>query len=103
MDSAAQPSLRSGAGVDTSVPTNGNGLSESGDGYLPIILASLQNMRDGDFSVRLPVAWTGLPGKIADYFNEIVAANEQMARELRRVGQVVGKEGKTRERTRFQE
>jgi HAMP domain-containing protein/CheY-like chemotaxis protein/signal transduction histidine kinase len=60
-------------------------------------------MRDGDFSVRLPGAWTGLPGKIADTFNEIVAANQHMANELKRVGQVVGKEGRTRERTRFHE
>src|SRR5579862_9633012 len=70
---------------------------------LALILASLQTMRDGDFSVRLPVAWVGLEGKIADIFNEIVAANEQMAAELNRVGQAVGKEGKTRERTRFQQ
>ena len=42
----------------------------------------------------------GLPGKIADNFNEIVTANEQMAQELKRVGQAVGKEGKTRERIR---
>jgi HAMP domain-containing protein/CheY-like chemotaxis protein/nitrogen-specific signal transduction histidine kinase len=60
-------------------------------------------MRDGDFSVRLPGSWVGLEGKIADTFNDIVAANEQMARELRRIGQVVGKEGKTRERARLQE
>jgi HAMP domain-containing protein/CheY-like chemotaxis protein/signal transduction histidine kinase len=58
-------------------------------------------MRDGDFSVRLPGSWTGLAGKIADTFNDIVAANQQMAQELQRVGQVVGKQGKTRERTRF--
>ena len=68
---------------------------------LTTILASLQTMRDGEFSVRLPGSWTGLPGKIADTFNEIVAANQQIARELKRVGQVVGKEGRTRERTRF--
>ena len=37
----------------------------------------LQAMRDGDFSVRLPGDWTGLEGKIADTFNEIVAANQQ--------------------------
>src|SRR6202790_4849358 len=67
------------------------------------ILASLQTMRDGNFSVRLPGSWTGLAGKIADTFNEIVAANQQMAEELKRVGQVVGKEGRTRERTRFHE
>jgi HAMP domain-containing protein/CheY-like chemotaxis protein/signal transduction histidine kinase len=70
---------------------------------LALILASLQTMRDGDFSVRLPVAWVGLHGKIADTFNDIVAANEQMSKELNRVGQAVGKEGKTRERTRFQQ
>jgi HAMP domain-containing protein/CheY-like chemotaxis protein/signal transduction histidine kinase len=68
---------------------------------MSVILASLQTMRDGDFSVRLPGNWTGLPGKIADTFNDIVAANQQMARELKRVGQVVGKEGRTRERMRF--
>src|SRR5271167_323973 len=68
---------------------------------LSIILASLQTMRDGDFSVRLPGNWTGLAGKIADTFNDIVTANQQMAKELKRVGQVVGKEGRTRERMRF--
>jgi hypothetical protein len=49
---------------------------------LTTILQGLQTMKNGDFSVRLPVAWTGLPGKIADNFNEIVTANEQMAFEL---------------------
>src|SRR5579862_6450646 len=78
-------------------PTNGD--SQSLD--LSVILGALHTMRDGNFSVRLPGAWTGLPGKIADAFNEIAAANQQMTEELRRVGQVVGKEGKTRERTRF--
>jgi HAMP domain-containing protein/CheY-like chemotaxis protein/signal transduction histidine kinase len=70
---------------------------------LRLILDGLQTMRDGNFSVRLPGSWTGLAGKIADTFNEIVAANQQMAQELKRVGQVVGKEGRTRERTKFHE
>src|SRR5262252_7963778 len=70
---------------------------------LNVILGSLQIMRDGDFSVRLPGSWTGLAGKLADTFNDIASTNEQMARELRRVGQVVGKEGRTRERARFQQ
>ncbi|HXE32584.1 MAG TPA: HAMP domain-containing protein [Verrucomicrobiae bacterium] len=58
-------------------------------------------MREGDFSVRLPGTWTGLPGKLADTFNDIVGSNQQIAHELKRIGQVVGKEGKTRERTQF--
>jgi len=83
---------------------NGNvALAEHPNADLEVILANLQAVRDGNFSVRLPGSWIGLPGKIADTFNEIVAANQQMATELRRVGQVVGKEGRTRERTRFYE
>src|SRR5499427_5134653 len=70
---------------------------------LAAILSSLQTMRNGDFSVRLPGSWTGLAGKIADTFNDIAAANQQMMLELKRVGQVVGKEGRTRERTKFHE
>jgi HAMP domain-containing protein/CheY-like chemotaxis protein/signal transduction histidine kinase len=80
---------------------NGKSLEQSPD--LSLILASLQTMRDGNFSVRLPGHWTGLAGKIADTFNEIVTANQQIAQELKRVGQVVGKEGRTREKTRFQQ
>jgi HAMP domain-containing protein/CheY-like chemotaxis protein/signal transduction histidine kinase len=72
-------------------------------GEMVAILASLQTMRNGDFSVRLPGSWTGVAGKIADTFNSIVAANQQMSQELKRIGQVVGKEGRTRERTRFHE
>jgi len=68
---------------------------------LSVILASLQTMSDGDFSVRLPGSWTGLAGKLADTFNDIASSNQQIAQELRRVGQVVGKEGRTRERARF--
>ncbi len=65
------------------------------------LLHALQAMRTGDFSVRLPSDCTGLEGKIADTFNEIVAANQRMASELAHVGQVVGREGKTRTRVRF--
>ena len=65
------------------------------------LLQALIAMRDGDFTVRLPSDWTGLNGKIADTFNEIVAANARMASELERVGTVVGKQGKTKQRVRF--
>ncbi|MFO0748090.1 MAG: HAMP domain-containing protein [Myxococcota bacterium] len=65
------------------------------------LLRALQRVRDGDFSVRLPGDWTGLDGKIADTFNEIVARNEQIAAEVARVGDAVGKHGKIRQRVRF--
>src|SRR6202163_3851864 len=98
----ALPNAKTVTNVENS-KNNGSHSHSNGSGELAAILASLQTMRDGDFSVRLPGAWTGLPGKIADTFNEIVAANQHMANELKRVGQVVGKEGRTRERTRFHE
>jgi HAMP domain-containing protein/CheY-like chemotaxis protein/signal transduction histidine kinase len=65
------------------------------------LLNALQAMRVGDFSVRMPGNQVGLLGKIADTFNEIVAANERMAQQLERVGHVVGREGKTRQRVKF--
>src|SRR5205085_536198 len=64
--------------------------------------AALQQMRRGDFSVQLPGDLGGIDGKIADTFNEIVNANNKMSLELRRLGQVVGKQGKTRERAKFE-
>jgi len=92
-------------GEDQKSNRNGSSVlvAQPGSIDLSVILASLQTMKDGDFSVRLPGSWTGLAGKIADTFNFIVSANQQMAEELKRVGQVVGKEGRTRERTRFHE
>src|SRR6201987_4806245 len=91
--------------ADTLAPLPKNGKHKTSDDSLDltVILASLQSMRDGDFTVRLPGTWVGMAGKVADTFNEIVAANQHMAQELKRVGHVVGKQGRTRERTRFHE
>ena len=65
------------------------------------LLQALQAMRVGDFSVRMAGHQVGLMGKVADTFNEIVAANERIAGQLERVGQGVGREGRTRQRVRF--
>jgi HAMP domain-containing protein len=84
--------------TDTAMPTD---VLTSQRVELSEMLRALQAVRDGDFSVRLPGDWTGLEGKIADTFNEIVASNARMAAELERVGTVVGKRGKTRQRVKF--
>ncbi|HYW64355.1 MAG TPA: HAMP domain-containing protein, partial [Bradyrhizobium sp.] len=65
------------------------------------LLQALQAMRSGDFSVRMTAHHLGIEGKIADTFNEIVAANQRMAQQIERVGQVVGREGRTRQRVKF--
>src|SRR5438093_13251950 len=67
---------------------------------LRILLEALQSVRQGDFSVQLPGDWTGLYGKVADTFNDIVHSNRRLSDELARVGESVGKQGKTRQRVR---
>jgi HAMP domain-containing protein/CheY-like chemotaxis protein/signal transduction histidine kinase len=84
------------------VPRKRSNGQREGKGFgLPELLHALQAVRVGDFSVRLPGDQTGLKGKIADAFNEIVAANGRMAEQLEHVGEVVGREGKTRTRVKF--
>jgi HAMP domain-containing protein/CheY-like chemotaxis protein len=80
---------------------NGHGASAAGALDLRLLHGVLKAVDDGDFSVRLPDHWTGIEGKIADCFNHIVSSTEQMAHELARVGEVVGKQGKTLQRARF--
>ena len=77
ISSEVQPSASIEAGIIATLGSNGHGSGpETGhDVDLRDILHALQAMRVGDFSVRLPGDWTGLAGKIADTFNEIVAAN----------------------------
>ena len=72
--------------------------ADSSDLDVRKLLRALQAVRDGDFSVRLASDQTGLAGKVADTFNEIVNSNQHLARELERAGQIVGKDGKTRHR-----
>ncbi len=76
----------------------GSGQGAHADVDLKQLLRALQSVRDGNFAVRLPADQTGLAGKIADTFNELVTCNERLAYELERAGRLVGKEGKTRVR-----
>src|SRR6195952_2443744 len=91
LDPAASPARR------PKVKSYDNGKPDSSQE----LLQALQAMRSGDFSVRMTGDHLGIDGKIADTFNEIVAANQRMAQQLDRVGQVVGREGKTRQRVKF--
>ncbi|MGV3592913.1 MAG: HAMP domain-containing protein, partial [Gammaproteobacteria bacterium] len=62
------------------------------------LLKTLQAVREGDFSVRMPGDGEGIAGKIADTLNEIIASNQRLAREMERAGKQVGKEGRTQHR-----
>jgi len=63
-----------------------------------VLLTALSALKKGDFTVRLPMNWTGLSGKVADTFNDVVELNQRMARELDRLSRVVGKEGRIAQR-----
>ena len=67
-------------------PSATPGLRTNGQATLHSLHEALQAMRIGDFSIRLPGGGEGLEAKIADAFNEIVAANEVLARQLEAVG-----------------
>ncbi len=68
------------------------------DMQMTALLGALTALKRGDSSVRLPEAWTGLSGKVAEAFNEVVELNERTAEELMRLRKTVGKEGKLRQR-----
>ena len=96
-------------GVPAAAKNNGHGKgalhggTQGGSPHLDLrdLLTALHAMRAGDFSVRLPGSQTGVAGKIYDTFNTIVSANERIAQQLEHVGDVVGRQGKTRTRVRF--
>ena len=100
-----QPPLESAVGPASELePVHLLGSKNGSDGQgfqLDSLLDALQAVRAGDFSVRLPANQTGIEGKIADAFNDIVAANQRIEQQLDEVGEAVGRQGKTRMRVRF--
>jgi HAMP domain-containing protein/CheY-like chemotaxis protein/signal transduction histidine kinase len=100
-DEVLDPAAANGSSAPQTIPHPAEtGLNGDAHG-LTELLHALQAMRVGDFSVRMAGDRVGIMGKIADTFNEIVATNQRMAKQVERVGQVVGREGKTRQRVRL--
>jgi signal transduction histidine kinase/HAMP domain-containing protein/ActR/RegA family two-component response regulator len=63
-----------------------------------LLLGVLTDVKNGDFSARMPLEWTGVAGKIADTLNDVIAANETLGAALAKVSHVVGKDGKLSQR-----
>ncbi|QYR53307.1 hybrid sensor histidine kinase/response regulator [Lysobacter soyae] len=62
------------------------------------LLEAMNAVKRGDFTVSLPAHWDGIEGMLANAFNEIVASDQQVANELERLGDLVGRQGRLRER-----
>jgi HAMP domain-containing protein/signal transduction histidine kinase/CheY-like chemotaxis protein len=84
------------APLDTAVVAANDTLIEGGE--MAALLTALTALRKGDAHVRLPLEWTGVAGKVADAFNEVVEMNARLAHELGRLSKSVGKEGKLSKR-----
>jgi HAMP domain-containing protein/signal transduction histidine kinase/DNA-binding response OmpR family regulator len=98
----AKPSLSKRGRADAAsqrssawAPQNGK---NGGDLEAEQLLAALMSLKKGDFNIRLPVAWTGIAGKVADTFNEVAELMSQSTDELSRISRVVGKDGRIQER-----
>jgi HAMP domain-containing protein len=74
-----------------------------GDGWvrtaeLRPLLTALTALRDGNFGIRLDAAADGVTGELAAVFNQVVARNDQLTGELRRVRGEVVRHGRLDER-----
>src|SRR5207237_4306890 len=67
----------------------------SDDRYLLEVLTKVKN---GNFSVRMPIDREGLGGKICDTINDIISLNEKMMLEFTKAGNTIGKQGKLTQR-----
>jgi HAMP domain-containing protein/CheY-like chemotaxis protein len=73
-------------------------IPENWDLFSRRLLAAMLAFRNGELATRLPPDLTGIQGKIADAFNDILTMSERRANETRRVCHAVGKEGKLKQR-----
>ncbi|MDQ3619285.1 MAG: ATP-binding protein [Actinomycetota bacterium] len=62
------------------------------------LLSVLAQVKEGDFTARMPLEWTGVAGKVADGLNDVIIANQTLEAELHRVSRVVGKQGELSQR-----
>src|SRR6266542_3558683 len=63
-----------------------------------VLLRTLVAVRGGDFTVRMPVDRSGVAAKVAEALNDVIELNQGLARELARLNEAVGKQGRTSER-----
>jgi len=85
--------------ISEPIEPSGNGRSAHAEQEpMQQILLAMMAFRNGDFTQRLPAEWTGMHGKIADTFNDILITSERRATETSRVCRTVGKEGRLKQR-----
>jgi HAMP domain-containing protein len=90
----------------TASPANGNAHEKEGNSTLQFqdaihnleLFQVLGEVRNGNFSVRMPIDRTGVSGKICDTLNEIISLNETLVEELNLARNTIGKQGRLNHR-----
>ena len=62
------------------------------------LLRVLTEVKNGNFTVRMPFDQVGLSGKVCDTLNEIITLNEKMMLAFTQAGNIIGKQGKLTQR-----
>ena len=82
--------------------SNGNGTSANLqiDEAFPVhdLVHVLDQVRNGNFSARMPINGIGINGKVCDTLNEIISLNEMFVHELNRASITIGKQGRLNHR-----
>src|SRR5262245_65804739 len=68
------------------------------DDPLQQILATVVAFRNNDFTVRLPLSWSSVEGRIAEALNQTMAHEARITDEIARLSVTVGKEGRLKQR-----
>ncbi len=69
-----------------------------GSSRMQQLLDAMVAFREGKFSTRLPTDWPGIEGEIAKAFNQTIDHEDGISREINRLSESVGKEGRLRQR-----
>ncbi|MEZ0276507.1 MAG: HAMP domain-containing protein, partial [Roseimicrobium sp.] len=88
------------APVTSSPPTPPSSPADHHEAAAFALLEAMLALQEGNFSKKLPSNWTGVYGKIADTFNDVLSINQRRAQETTRICRVVCKEGKLKQRLR---
>jgi HAMP domain-containing protein/signal transduction histidine kinase/CheY-like chemotaxis protein len=106
----SETTLRPGRPASRSLGAVGNGKarsrwkrtlgpsSDSPEGRSQLLLSAMSAFRDGDFSYRLPSDWAGIEGQIAEAFNQSIAHEDRISREVARLSIAVGRDGHLKQR-----
>src|ERR1700759_1949513 len=90
---AVKPSTAKNTNGKTRNKADTNGLELSDELDMRELLKVLSEVKNGNFTARMPIDRVGVSGKICDTLNDIIAMNENLVQELMLARNTIGKQG----------